>query len=370
MWLPGPPGRLGLPMTRRIAVAGWIGSDNLGDELILRALAGSLRARGAEPVAITIDPHRTTRTHGIDALVHRSPLDTLRLARSLRDMHGLVVTGGLIQTETSVWNVPFHASRMRAGARLPGCAVGLGVGRVSGPVPVAVARRALRRLEMVVVRDHDSADRLLGWGLRNVRVGSDPVIGEPVGPVVAEDTMCVILRPPNRRGVGTAATKAGPPSPARSVAIAAALDAVARATGLSTRMVAFQESRDMAIHRSVAEHLGSEAELAAPGLDDVLDEVGKSRLVITMRYHGAIAALLHGRPAVLLDYSPKMSSLAAEGGRWAPLVTSLQPEPDRLVRAAEAAIGVAARASEVRELLRERLSENDRALDIVIGRGP
>ena len=126
----------------------------------------------------------------------------------------------------------------------------------------------------------------------------------------------------------------------------------------------------MAIHRSVAEHLDSEAELAAPGLDDVLDEVGKSRLVITMRYHGAIAALLHGRPAVLLDYSPKMSSLAAEGGRWAPLVTSLQPEPDRLVRAAEAAIGVAPRASEVRELLRERLSENDRALDIVIGRGP
>ena len=354
-------------MTRRVAIAGWIGSDNLGDELILRSLVGRLRTRGVEPVAISIDPERTRRTHAIDTILHRSPFDTLHLARSMHTVDGLVVTGGLIQTETSMWNVPFHASRMRSAHRLPGCAVGLGVGRVHGRVAVALARRALQRLRSLVVRDHDSADRLIGWGLRNVRVGSDPVIGDQIDPVVAEDTMCVILRPPNRRGIGTAAAKAGPPSSARSAAIAGALDAVAGATGLSIRMVAFQESRDMPIHRSVADHLGSEVELLAPGLDDVLDEVGRNRLVITMRYHGAIAALLHGRPAILLDYSPKMASLAAEGGRWAPLVTSLQPEPDRMVRAAEAAIGVASRSAEVRGILRDRLAENDRALDMVSG---
>ena len=353
-------------MTKRVAVAGWIGSDNLGDELILRALVVSLRARGAEPVAISIDPARTARTHGIDAVLHRSPLDTLRLARSLRNTDGLVVTGGLIQTETSIWNVPFHASRIRAAHGLYGAAIGLGVGRVSGPVPVAIARRALQRLKSLVVRDHDSADRLLGWGLRNVRVGSDPVIGEEIGQVEAEDTMCVILRPPNRRGIGTAAAKAGRPSVAQTSALAGALDAVARSTGLSTRMVAFQESRDMPIHRYVADRLGDEVELVAPGLDNVLDEVGRSRLVITMRYHGAIAALLHGRPAVLLDYSPKMASLAAEGGRWAPL-TPVQSEPDRLVRAAEAATAVASRATEVRGILRSRLAENDRAMDEVTG---
>lgn len=354
-------------MTKRVAIAGWIGSDNLGDELILRSLVRSLRARGAVPVAISIDPARTTRTHGIEAILHRSPFDALHLARSLRKVDGLVVTGGLIQTETSVWNVPFHASRMRAARGLAGCAIGLGVGRVSGPIPVAIARHALRRLESLVVRDHDSADRLLGWGLRNVRVGSDPVVGEKITPVGPEDTMCVILRPPNRRGIGTAAAKAGPPSPAQSSALAGALDAVARSTGLSTRMVAFQESRDMPIHRSLADHLDHEVELVAPELDNVLEEVGRSRLVITMRYHGAIAALLHGRPAVLLDYSPKMASLAAEGGRWAPLVTRLQPEPDRLVRAARSAIAVGPRAAEVRGILRDRLAENKRALDEMTG---
>ncbi|MDE0169358.1 MAG: polysaccharide pyruvyl transferase family protein [bacterium] len=357
-------------MTSRIAIAGWFGSDNLGDELILRSLVGSLSARGAEPVAVSIDPDDTTRIHGIEAVPHRSPLDYLRLGRALRETHGLVVAGGLIQTETSVWNLPFHASRLHSARDLAGCAVGLGVGRVGGPLAVPIARGSLRRLRLVVVRDHDSADRLRGWGLENVRVGSDPVIGDRVDALAPEDTMCVILRPPNRRGIGTAASKAAPPSSATSSALASGLEAVADATGLSIRMVTFQASRDLPVHRSIADRLGGEVELVTPRLASVIEEVGRSRLVITMRYHGAIAALLHGRPAVLLDYSPKMASLAAEGGRWAPLLNPLEPEPDRMVRAAEAALGVTSRAIEVRGALRYRLAENDRALDAIAGAGP
>ena len=319
-------------------------------------------------MAVSIDTASTERTHRIDALSHRSPLHTIRLERSLRGMNGLVVTGGLIQTETSMWNVPFHSTRMRAARLVPGCAVGLGVGRVTSRIAASIARRALGRLSPIVVRDHDSADCLLGWGLDGVRVGSDAVIGERVEPVEPEDTLCVILRPPNRKGIGTAATKASaPPAASRLAPLTEALASVADATGLSIRMVAFQESRDTPVHRAVADQLGSRVDLLAPGLDDVLTEVGRSRLVITMRYHGAIAALLHGRPAVLLDYSPKMGSLAAEGGRWAPLVSPLHSEPDRMVRAAEAALGVEERVVEARELLRNRLVENDRALDMVAG---
>lgn len=355
-------------MTHTVAITGWFGSDNLGDELILRALVQRLREKGAEPVAVSIDTAGTERIHRIGAVRHRSPMDTTRLERSLRGMDGLVVTGGLIQTETSMWNLPFHSMRMRSARFMPGCAVGLGVGRVTSPIAVSIARRALGRLAPIVVRDHDSADRLLGWGLDSVRVGSDAVIGERVDPVEPEDTVCVILRPANRRGIGTAASKAsGPPSASRVARLAEALGSVSDATGLSIRMVAFQESRDMPIHRALADRLGSGIDLVVPGLDDVLAEVGRSRLVITMRYHGAIAALLYGRPAVLLDYSPKMGSLAAEGGRWAPLVSPLESEPDRMVRAAEAALAVASRSAEARDLLRSRLVENDRALDMVTG---
>ena len=356
-------------MTRRIAVAGWIGSDNLGDELILRSLIRSLRARGAAPVAVSIDPAGTRRLHGIEAVRHRSPLDTPGLGRALGRMDGLVIAGGLIQTETSVWNIPFHAARWRAARRIPGAAVGLGVGRVDGAVPARIARRALRRMESIAVRDRASADRLAGWGLRGVRVGSDPVIGEEAPPVDPGDTMCVILRPANRGGMRTAsaAAEAGLPPDPRTGGMAAALDAAAGAAGLSIRLVAFQKSRDLPLLRSAARRLRSDAALSAPGLDDVLREVGRSRLVITMRYHGAIAALLHGRPAVLLDYSPKMASLASEGGGWAPLASPFPSEPAGLVKAVERALAGRERAAEVRGMLRERLAENDRALDRAAG---
>ena len=148
--------------------------------------------------------------------------------------------------------------------------------------------------------------------------------------------------------------------------MASALDAVVDDTGLRIRMVAFQAGRDSAVHEAVADRLRHDAELVTPGLDEVLDEVGRSRLVISMRYHGAIAALIHARAAVLLDYSPKMASLAAEGGQWAPLITETDTEPDRLVRASRSALGVVSRAETAREALRARLAENDRALDELI----
>ena len=183
-------------MTARIAIAGWFGSDNLGDELILQSLVQSLRARGAEPVAITIDSIRTGRDHGIETVTHRGPSQSPALRRALRGVDGMAMAGGLIQSETSPWNIPFHTSRLRiAGRRCRLAAVGMGVGHVHGRLGRSLARSSLRRLHRIVVRDTDSARRLRDWGLDDVAVGADPVLALEPEPVEPDDTMCVILRP-------------------------------------------------------------------------------------------------------------------------------------------------------------------------------
>ena len=371
-------------MSIQIAVAGWFGSDNLGDEMILRSLALGLRARGAEPVAVSIDPDGTGRDHGIEALRHRSPAHSLALARSLRDIDGLIVAGGIVQAETSPWNLPFHASRLLA-ARSTGersAAVGLGAGRVQGRLGPALARAALGKLGAIVVRDHDSARLLARWGLPDAAVGADPALSLDAPPPSAPgDTMAVILRPPNRRGARTAGAKArrwvrtgakghrshlwpsSSASPPWADGIARSLDAAASTAGLAVRMVSFQPSRDGPLHQAVADRLQTSAELVTPALDSVLAEVARSRLVVTMRYHGAIAALLGDRPAVVIDYSPKMSALAAEGGGWAPLIGSNGLEPDRLVAAAAEALAHPGRVETARAELNARLAANDAAMD-------
>ena len=358
-------------MTRRIALAGWFGSGNLGDEMILHALCEGIRARGAEPVAVSVNPEHTRREHGIPAVANRHPAQWASLLRALRGVDAMVVAGGIIQSETSPWNLPFHASRLFAAtaARRPVAAAGIGVGQVTGAAGRTLVRRTMRTLEHLVVRDVDSAERLRSWGVSNVAVGADPVAALGVGAVVAEDTMCVILRPPNRRGWRTYAGKASRATDSwpHGVDMAArALDATAAATGLMPRLMAFEAAFDEPLLRAVAARMTSPVEVSTPQLGTVLSEVGRSRLVVTMRYHGAMAALLHERPAVLLDYSPKMASIAAEAGGWAPLVQPAQLTEDRLVRAASSAFEAVERASAALTALRTRLAVNDAALDALV----
>ena len=353
-------------MTRRIAVAGWFGSDNLGDELILHCLVQALRDRGVEPVAVSVDSARTSRDHGIGSVTHRSPSQSMALRRALRDTDGMAIAGGLIQSETSPWNIPFHTSRLRAAARhCPMAAVGMGVGHVHGRLGRRLAQGSLQRLHRIVVRDADSARRLRNWGLDGVAVGADPVMALAPEPVEPDDTMCVILRPVNRRGLRTAAAKAArsKPLPAVLDRMARSIDAAAAATGLAPRFVAFQASRDLPLHAELADRLAVPAEVVAPTLQTVVAEVGRSRLVVTMRYHGAVAALLHGRPAVLLDSSPKMAALASEAGGWAPLVDPGRLEAPELAAAVSDALAAPSRAPDARAELMRRLAANDSALD-------
>ena len=356
-------------MTRRIAIAGWFGSDNLGDELILQSLIRSIEARGAEPVAISIDAAATSQDHGIATITHGKPGQALALRRGLADCEGMAIAGGLIQSETSPWNIPFHTSRLRAAARrCPMAAVGMGVGAVHGQLGRSLARQSLRRLNRIVVRDAESARQLRSWGLNDVAVGADPVMALEPEAVEPTDTMCVVLRHANRRGLRTAASKADRPmmSPAVLAGMARAIDATAAATGLSVRFVAFQASRDGPLHSQLADRLAAPTEVVTPTLGNVITEVGRSRVVVTMRYHGGVAALLHRRPAVLIDSSPKMASLASEARQWARSLDLDQLKPAELANAVADALNADSRASEARAELRSRLTANEDALDRLI----
>ena len=370
--------------------------------MILSCMIAALRARGVEPVAVSIDPERTAAVHGVEAVAHRSPLDGAALRRSLCNAHAMVLSGGVVQSETSPWNMWFHMSRLRAYRRSVSApsnhrreraviaAIGLGAGHVRGAGGRRMAVSAMRRACHVVTRDADSARRLRDWGVPDVAIGADPVLAgdaalvssrtaatrppqsRPVAPTGSgrdsTDTICVILRPPNRRGIRTAAAKARTSWQPWTDQLARSLDALAERSGMTVRLLPFQPSQDTPMLAALRHQMRTDAELVTLNIDNVLAEVAQSRLVVTMRYHGAIAALLNDQAAVALDYSPKMRSLAAEGGGWASLV-DLAPldaqrfEPRTLIDAANEAQDKVHRTAEARGLLRARLKINDAALD-------
>ena len=392
-------------MALRIALAGWYGSDNLGDEMILSCMAAALRARGVEPIAVSIDPERTAAVHGVEAVAHRSPLPNRALRRSLCSAHAMVLSGGVVQSETSPWNMWLHMSRLRAyrrsvsapstdgPARAAIAAIGLGAGHVRGAGDRRMAVSEMRRACRVVTRDAASARRLHDWGVPDVAIGADPVLAGNAALVSSRaaatrlphsrpaaltgstgsrrdstDTICVILRPPNRRGIRTAAATARTSWQPWTDQLAQSLDALAERSGMTVRLVPFQPSQDTPMLVALQQRMRTDAELVTVNIDNVLAEVARSRFVVTMRYHGAIAALINDQSAVVLDYSPKMRSLAAEGGGWASVV-DLAPldarrfEPRTLIDAANEAQDKSHRTAEARDLLRARLKVNDAALD-------
>ena len=157
----------------RVAVAGWIGSSNLGDELIFAAIARKLAARGVETVAVSIDPAATSRDHAVAAV--RAP------SLSLTPPDRLVFGGGeVLQDETSVWNLPYHLSRIWSG-RLRGVPFGvLGVGAAAlrSPSGRAMVRRSLSTARVVTVRDRPSLNALR-------RLGLSPLSGRRSGALIA-----------------------------------------------------------------------------------------------------------------------------------------------------------------------------------------
>ncbi len=298
----------------RVLVSAWIGSTNLGDELVFRALVNRLQERGVLPTVVSIDPDKTRREHGVDA-VHHTNLPGIW--RDVRRADRLVFGGGgLLQDETGYWNLPYQLSRviMARLARTPFGVYGVGAGAIRTVAGKSLVRHALRSVVATSVRDAESARVLEALGVPGPIVAADPAFSLPGPSAEATDRLVICLRPPlgrsrllpasisARREVGSAWARA----------MARALDSAVEATGLQPHFVALQTDRDHQLHRSVASHMHAAATFAQPTIDTVFDEVATGRAVLAMRFHGGVAAAVAQRPVVLLPYSPKVHQLAAD----------------------------------------------------------
>lgn len=356
---------------RTILVAGWIGSTNLGDELVFRSLKGKLQQRAVDVVAISLDPVTTQRDRGARAVGHR---DLFGIGRAMRRADAVIFGGGgLLQDATSPFNVPYHLLRpaLARATRRPVAGIGLGAGPLTTAVGRAFVRGGLRGVAPITVRDDDSGFVLRRLGLET-RTSADLAFGLPVPPATIADRLVVCLRPwSSGRGllpVGSRRTNGTPPW--FVPAAARSLDGASSALGLPVHFVALQRDRDHALHAEIAAAMRAPATFATPDVAEVVDEISRGAVVVSMRYHGIVAATLAGRPSVAIGFSPKITAIAGELGDACRLVPWSR---EGIAAIADAALAVAARADaavEGRERLRAREKGNDDAIDELLMRQP
>jgi len=349
--------------TLRATVAAWIGSANLGDELVFAALLAQLSDRGVTVEALSTTPPATTAAHSIKARRRRSSLTT---RTDLTVLGG----GGLLQDETSTLNLDVHLAPV-VGARLrrePIAGVGLG----AGPLHTRTGRLRVRSILAGVplaVRDAGSAAVLESAGLTRPTVAADLTLSLPPVAVEPDDRIVACLRPwSGRRHRVPARFRRHQPDERFVAGAAHALDELTSATALPVHLVAFDAPKDAPLHAAVASRMRHAPTMSSPGLDGVLAEVAASRAVVSMRYHGGMAAVLGGRPAVLVGYSAKVDSLAADVGpgavaqRWSP------DGPGDLGAAVTSILERGEDVVEARQRLAERELGNGRVLDELLER--
>ena len=170
-------------------VLGWAGSTNLGDELIVRAVADLVMAAGGQPTVVTVDPEQSAELQ-VPLVRHAGAFETVALAAAAgRHTAAVFGGGGLIQDETGPLNLPFHLTRLTVARarRLPWAGLALGFGAVRRRSSRLLVRALLRGSVAMSVRDEASVQRCRDLTGLTPLLAADPVLGTTTDTVAPTD---------------------------------------------------------------------------------------------------------------------------------------------------------------------------------------
>lgn len=316
---------------KRIAISGYYGFGNSGDEAVLQSILLALHSEGerqgvkVEPIVLSINPQQTERMYGVRA-AHRMRLP--EVWQALRESDGLISGGGsLLQDATGVKTIPYYLFILKLAQFLgkPAFIYAQGIGPVYRPIFHPMIRNVFNSCKYISVRDEESAALLgkIGVPASSVEVVPDPVMGLPLKEGAAKR---------EREG-----------APVIGVSVRYWNEDRSELNGLVQSLLGIIERRDVRI-RFLPFHLPSDSEASryvvqrlldsgasAGALEirdhavhpqDMLAEVSGCDLLIGMRLHSLIYAASQEVPMIGISYDPKIDQFLHRLGMTAAASTS------------------------------------------------
>lgn len=298
----------------RIAVSGYYGCGNAGDEAVLAGIRDSFQQRAGDTVHLTVfsqDPAQTQQMHRL-AAVDRMSLSALRTTLKESD---LLLSGGgsLLQDTTSLRSLLYYlfVIRLAYSRRLPFMFYAQGIGPLRRALSRRLVRLAANHAVSITVRDPGSADLLARIGVPRpkIEVTADPAFAlEPA----AADTIDVLLAKEGLAdtpflGVSLRPWGASPPLDA----YARLLQELEQQCGLPVALIPMHAGEDVAFAEQVAAQTGRTLPIVRDSYppDVLLGLVGRARAIVAMRLHTLIFAARMGVPPIGLAYDPKVQHL-------------------------------------------------------------
>lgn len=342
-----------------VVIVGSYGFANMGDEAILAAIVRLLRLEipGVEVTVLSGDPERTSRAHGVAALHWR---DIPGMFRAVEDTDLVICGGGGLFFDywgcapdtmwtPGHWGLSYVAGPPLLAALLgkPTCVYAVGVGPLRTAEGQALTRAIMKVASAISVRDAASQDLLANLGIARDRiiVTADPAFAwtDP------EAEVSMWMRPPDatrdRRplvGIALRQWDVEVDPAGWETAVARGLDRFLEETGGRALFIPLQwmegdrPENDVAVAQRVLEKMKSRT--AAEVLQGSLSHTEKIRalagcdLMVGMRLHAVVFALMYGIPFVALNYDPKIVSLAMRVGQDHAILDLPGLTPERVAR--------------------------------------
>lgn len=323
----------------KLAVSGYYGCGNAGDEAVLAGMKEALTRVAGERVQLLVlsqNPQDTHDLHGVEA-VYRMHLPSVRT--SLKRSAMLISGGGsLLQDSTSLRSLFYYLLilRMAQGVGIPTFFYAQGIGPLRRPIARWLVRVAAERAAGITVRDEPSRQLLKEIGVR-----------KPSIEVTADPAFCLNI--PSKEAAGILLKNSGidPERPSIGVSLrpwektadpfsapAALLPALESACGKQVILIPMQQPGDSEFALETAKRSGSATRFPVLGgvhsPREILGVTARMEAVVAMRLHTLIFAVRAGVPPFALSYDPKVENLMQLIGRPDDLMNSGSFHPEEV----------------------------------------
>ena len=289
-------------MAKKVAISGYYGFNNFGDEAILHVLTQNLRNK-YEVTVFSKNPKETAKQYNVKSVQTFSLID---IFCTLLTCDTLISGGGsLLQDVTSKKSLIYYLFVLGIAQlfRKKTIIFAQGIGPINNKFLEKITKNVLKKCDFISVRDEKSLFLLRAWGLQPTLV-NDPAWGINVPFATKGNAIGVQLREWNNLS--------------DQFLFDLAEKIVDNYTTRDVILFAFQNGKDLAVCEKFKKILLSINPLANvkiienKGLTSILREMQACEIIIAMRFHALLLALKAGLKTIALSYDIKVFNLAQE----------------------------------------------------------
>ena len=166
-------------MAKKVVISGYYGSDNFGDETILKVLVDKLKEEKVDITVLSLNPEKTKELHKVNAV---KSFDLPKVITTILKSDILISGGGsLLQDATSVKSLFYYLFVISVAEFFHKKVMifAQGIGPIKTPIGQFLTKNLLKHCTYVSVRDKKSYELLKNWGI-NADLLCDPIFSTTI----------------------------------------------------------------------------------------------------------------------------------------------------------------------------------------------